>query len=337
MNKKKGLGRGLSSLINDDNNLQKLIGNVKEGETVLDIDVGQIKANPYQPRKEFDLDELQSLADSIKAQGLLQPVVVRKIAGNQYELVAGERRLRAAKLAGLDKIMALVRNYTDAESMNLALLENLQRADLNPMEVAAAYERLMREGGMTQDELSKKLGIKRSSIANTLRLLNLPDEVQNYVRSGKLNESGARSLAGLPNFDSMKNMAQLAIQNGWSTKDIESNVAIWKNKHGNDVRQRGEGIAQKSVVDRQQTGKKNITHGKQIQEYGADAEKFIHILELASGEQIEIVPIAGTKAKVLGFKFVTDEDLKRIYGVFSKLIRESKETQESSVTKKFTV
>lgn len=340
MSKKSGLGRGLQALINDENNLKNLIGNTVTGETVVKLDVKEIKANPYQPRKEFDKVELESLAESIKEQGLLQPIIVRKVNG-QYELVAGERRLRAVKLAGIEQISALVRNYSNEESMNLALLENLQRTDLNPMEVATAYKCLMNEGGMTQDELSKKLGIKRSSIANTLRLLNLPEEVQQYVRVGKLNESGARALAGLPNFDVMKSMAQVAVDNGWSSRMIEINVADWKNKFGNDAKNRKEDFGKDK---RKQQAKK--TAAEQVNT-DINTKKFMRELEMACGEPVEIVPIAGTKAKVIGFKFVTDEDLARVCEVFANLVKsvqkanvnivEKHNHEETNIIKRFNV
>lgn len=321
MSKKSGLGRGIGALINDENNLKNLIGETKPGESVVEISLSEIKANPYQPRKSFNEDELRGLAESIKEQGLLQPIVVRKV-NNEYELVAGERRLRAAKIAGLEKIGALVRNYSNEESMNLALLENLQRSDLNPMEVAEAYKRLMKEGGMTQEELSKKLGVKRSSVANTLRLLNLPEVVQNYVRTEKMSETGARAIAGLPDFEAMASMAKEAVENGWSVRNIENSVATWKNKGAEENQEKKVKVTKKIAS---------------VSKQDANLEKFIQNLEQACGEEVEIVAAKGGKGEVIGFKFVTQEDLQRVCSVLSKLFPEKKIFTGNNFNKNFSV
>lgn len=348
MSKKGGLGRGLGALINNDNNLQNLVEEKKAGEVVTDIAVDLIDPNPYQPRKDFPEEELRGLADSIKAQGLLQPVVVRKKNG-RYEMVAGERRLRATKLVGTKTIPALVRAYTDAESMNLALLENLQRQDLNPIEVANAYSRLMNEGGMTQDELSEKMGVSRSAISNSVRLLSMPEEVQDYVRQNLLSASSARVIAGMPDVKAMKVMAKDAVEHGWTTKMLAKNVAEFKY-----IRQEKKLIKEgklKVGTPEQQQQYRDFVHQQNVdklreakeakrKELDADMKSFIYNLEAASGERVEIVPIPGTKAKVLGFKFANDEDLRRIYHVFSKLIRESKKEQQenqNAAPKKFSV
>lgn len=321
MSKKSGLGRGIGALINDENNLKNLIGETKPGESVVEISLSEIKANPYQPRKSFNEDELRGLAESIKEQGLLQPIVVRKV-NNEYELVAGERRLRAAKIAGLEKIGALVRNYSNEESMNLALLENLQRTDLNPMEVAEAYKRLMKEGGMTQEELSKKLGVKRSSVANTLRLLNLPEVVQNYVRTEKMSETGARAIAGLPDFEAMASMAKEAVENGWSVRNIENSVATWKNKGAEEDQEKKVKVTKKIAS---------------VSKQDANLGKFIQNLEQACGEKVEIVAAKGGKGEVIGFKFVTQEDLQRVCSVLSKLFPEKKIFTGNNFNKNFSV
>ena len=344
MSKKAGLGRGLSALINTDNNLQNLIEEKQAGEVVRELAVDTIAPNPYQPRKEFPAEELQGLADSIKAQGLLQPIVVRQKDG-KYELVAGERRLRATKLAGIEKIPALVRKYNDTESMNLALMENLQRQDLNPIEVANAYSRLMQEGGMTQDELSQKLGVSRSAISNSVRLLSMPEEVQDYVRQGRLNESAARALAGLPNVKVMLNMAQEANKYGWTSRQLEKQVGVYKAMMAQEEAKKGRRIRVGTPEQREEYRKyvqqqRQQARDAKLRELDNDMAAFVSNLEIFSGERVEIVSIPGTKAKVLGFKFVTDEDLRRIYHVFSKLIRESKKEQreaEKTASKKLSV
>lgn len=335
MSKKAGLGRGLSALINNDANLENLIEEKQAGEMVLELGVEAIAPNPYQPRKEFPAEELQGLADSIKAQGLLQPIVVRK-KGSQYELVAGERRLRAAKLAGLEKIPALVRKYNDTESMNLALMENLQRQDLNPIEVANAYSRLMNEGGMTQDELSAKLGVSRSAIGNSVRLLSMPEEVQEYVRQGKLSESAARAIAGLPNVNVMKTMAKDAAENGFTTRMVEKNVGTYKAMLAADRDSKGNPL-KRATQQQKEDFKNDMRKMRQAQreaklrEIDQDLAYFVDCLELASGERVEVVPMPGGSGRVIGFKFVTGEDLQRVYKIFSKIVRESKREERAAV------
>lgn len=343
MSKKAGLGRGLSALINTDNNLKNLIEEQQAGEKVVELAVEEIVPNPYQPRKEFSEEELQGLAESIKTQGLLQPIVVRQKDG-KYELVAGERRLRAVKLAGRDKIAALVRKYNDVESMNLALLENLQRQDLNPIEVANAYSRLMQEGGMTQDELSQKLGVSRSAISNSVRLLSMPEEVQDYVRVGRISESAARALAGLPNVKVMLNMAQDVEKYGWTSRQLERQVGLYKAMLAQEKDKNGKKI-RVATPEQQEEYRKYVQQQRQqardakLRELDNDMAAFVRNLEMFSGERVEIVTIPGTKAKVLGFKFSNDDDLRRIYRVFSKLIRESKKEREAAeaAPKKFSV
>ena len=348
MSKKGGLGRGLGALINNDNNLQNLVEEKKAGEVVTDIAVDLIDPNPYQPRKDFPEEELRGLADSIKAQGLLQPVVVRKKNG-RYEMVAGERRLRATKLVGTKTISALVRAYTDTESMNLALLENLQRQDLNPIEVANAYSRLMNEGGMTQDELSEKMGVSRSAISNSVRLLSMPEEVQDYVRQNLLGASSARVIAGMPDVKAMKAMAKDAVEHGWTSKLLAKNVAEFK-KIYQEKKLIEKGKLRVATPEQQQKYRDSQrqqkaeelreAREKKQKELDADMKNFVRNLEYFSGERVEIVSIPGTKAKVLGFKFANDEDLRRIYHVFSKLIRESKKEQQenkNAAPKKFSV
>src|SRR5712691_4367726 len=171
---KRGLGRGLGALLSI---------NPDEGETLRELAIDEISPNPNQPRKTFDINGLQELSASMRQSGMLQPVVVRR-AGNGYQLIVGERRLRAAKMAGLERVPAVVREATDAESLELALVENLLREDLNPMEEAEAYQRLLAEFGWTQEELAARVGKDRSSIANCLRLLRLPAIIQADLRSG---------------------------------------------------------------------------------------------------------------------------------------------------------
>jgi ParB family chromosome partitioning protein len=182
-----GLGRGLASLIPQRNPGQP---------TTIDIAVSRISANPHQPRKRFDADELASLAQSIADHGVLQPILVTETIDG-YQLVAGERRLRAAQAAGLERIPAVVRQLADREQLELALVENLQREDLDPLETAEAYRQLIEEFGFSQDEVATRVGKARSTVANTLRLLDLAPGVQAAVADGRLTEGHGRALGGL--------------------------------------------------------------------------------------------------------------------------------------------
>src|SRR5207244_2147281 len=179
---RRGLGRGLGALLSS---------TPAEGEALLEVPIDAISPNPHQPRKSFDSNGLSELTASIRTSGLIQPVVVRR-QGQGYQLIAGERRWRAAKLAGLERIPALLREATDGESLELALIENLLREDLNPMDEAEAYQKLLAEFEWTQEELAQRVGRDRSSIANCLRLLKLPEPVQKDLRAGRLTMGHAR-------------------------------------------------------------------------------------------------------------------------------------------------
>jgi ParB family chromosome partitioning protein len=196
----RGLGRGLSALIGDDAEIA-----VPKGETGVrpqrTLPVGWLHPNPFQPRKSFGAEELEDLAKSIREKGVLQPILVRPTArgAEVFEIVAGERRWRAAQLAKLHDVPVVVRELSDAESLELAIIENVQRADLNAMEEAAAYQQLMEMFKYTQEQLAEELGKSRSHITNTVRLLKLPDPVQVFIREGKLSAGHARTLVGDPN------------------------------------------------------------------------------------------------------------------------------------------
>lgn len=184
---KRGLGRGLGAL---------LASSPTEGEPLLEVSIDEIKPNPNQPRKVFEPGSLQELAASIRVSGLLQPVIARR-SSHGYELIAGERRWRAAREAGLERIPVIVREASDAESLELALVENLLREDLNPIEEADAYQKLLAQFSWTQEELSQKIGKDRSSVANSLRLLRLPDVIQDDLKAGRLTMGHARALLAL--------------------------------------------------------------------------------------------------------------------------------------------
>ncbi len=211
---KKALGRGLQTLIP--------VSPATHGRgEVEEVPLPLISPNPYQPRRAFDEAELEELANSVKSKGVIQPILLRRLGDGGYELIAGERRWRAAKLAGLKRIPAIVRQATDAEVMEVALIENLQRKDLNAMEAARAYQRLMKEFGLTQEAISRQLGKDRSSIANSVRLLSLPTEVQREVELDHLSLGHAKVLLGVPDPTQQIQLGRRAVTERLSVRDLE--------------------------------------------------------------------------------------------------------------------
>jgi ParB family chromosome partitioning protein len=194
-----GLGRGLNSLIPPKKIIQALSADtgIPAGVRLLELPTTSIKPNPKQPRENFGYQDLEDLINSIKEHGILQPLIVSKIDSGNYELIAGERRLRAAKMLNMKTVPAILRSVRDQEKLELALIENIQRKDLNPVEEARAFRQLMDEFSLTQEEVARRVGRSRPAVANTLRLLALPEEIQKALRSGKLTESHARVLLGL--------------------------------------------------------------------------------------------------------------------------------------------
>ena len=216
---KKGLGRGLGALIPEIDPAER------ERQGVVEVEIGQIRPNPNQPRKEFDEVRLEELALSIKEHGIVQPIIVRKV-DDGYEIVAGERRWRAAQLVGLTKVPALVREFTEAERMEIALIENLQREDLNPLEEAEAYRTLLESFGLTQEALAKKLGRSRSQVANTLRLLQLPEQVQDEIRAGRLTMGHAKVLLGVEDPAKLVALAERVVAQGLSVRELEELLRV---------------------------------------------------------------------------------------------------------------
>ena len=222
---KKKLGKGLNEIFGDDidNFLNEIDGNSSSSSTgSTKIKINEIRPNPYQPRKEFDQTGLQELADSIKENGVFQPVLVRKSSISGYELVAGERRLRASKLAGLKEIPAIIKDFDDKAMMEISLLENIQRKDLTPIEEATAYEKLIKKFNYTQEQLAKRIGKSRANVTNLLRLLTLPFEVQKLVNNGKLSYGQARTLLALDSEDKIINLANKCVKEGLSVRELES-------------------------------------------------------------------------------------------------------------------
>jgi ParB family chromosome partitioning protein len=223
MNKQRGLGRGLGALLASSSTSDDISAAIGDHETLLEIPIDQVHVNPNQPRKLFDSNALQELAGSIKTSGVIQPVVVRRVSG-AYQLIAGERRWRAARQAGLDRIPAVVRDATDAESLEMALVENLLREDLNPLEEAEAYQKLLAQFGWTQEELAHRIGRDRSSIANSLRLLRLPELLQADLRGGRLTMGHALALLSLTSAADQLRLREEILAHSWSVRATEQSA-----------------------------------------------------------------------------------------------------------------
>lgn len=222
--KKRALGRGLEQLFNNENldlnSFEQRVYETATNEEIIDINLNDLRANPYQPRKVFNDDALNDLAESIKEHGVFQPIIVKKsIKG--YEIIAGERRVRASKLAGLEKIPAIIRNLNDEQMMEIALLENLQRENLSAIEEAVAYKSMIEKLNLTQEELSKKVGKSRSHITNILGLLRLPKEVQEMVATNKLSMGHARVLSKLEDNDKILEMARQIVERKIPVRELE--------------------------------------------------------------------------------------------------------------------
>ena len=212
--KKGGLGRGLESLFED--------AARDVGGPVSTLPLREIEPDKDQPRKDFDEQALAELADSIARHGLLQPIAVRAAAGGAYKIIAGERRWRAARLAGLSEVPVVIKDVTDAEAMELALIENLQREDLDPVEEAMGYRQLMERCDLTQEQAAQKLGKSRSAVANSLRLLNLPDDVLAFLKEGKLSTGHAKVLLGLPDAALQSQAAEAVVGQNLNVRQTEA-------------------------------------------------------------------------------------------------------------------
>ena len=284
----KGLGKGISALF-DNLSLNELNG--KE-ETVREVSIHDLHPNPYQPRKTFQPEAIEELKQSILQHGILQPLIVRRVP-NGFEIVVGERRYRAAKEANLPSVPVVVRELTDEQMMEFALLENLQREDLNPIEEAEAFRRLMEEFNLTQDEIAKKVGRSRPAIANTLRLLNLPDAIQKDLAKGTLTMGHARSLLGL--------------------KTVEEQIRIWQKIQAEQL-----SVRQTEELVRQLNDPTNVSRETKKEKLKKDISvirdpNLIEIeeeLQLSLGTKVIIKP-SGIGGKI-EINYYSDEDFERI-------------------------
>lgn len=232
--KKMSLGKGLSALIPDSVKQEEAERQEKqdkhEKQGVLEVLLSNIKPGKYQPRKYFDQCRLQELVESIKSKGIVQPLLVRKISEDKYELIAGERRLRAAKEAGLEKAPVIVKNVADLEFLELALIENIQRDDLNPIEEAQAYKQLIDDFSLTHDDISKRVGRDRATVTNVLRLLKLPEDIQKDIASGNLTLGHAKAIVSLEKTIDQKFLTQRIIQQCLSVRETEKLVSEMKGR-----------------------------------------------------------------------------------------------------------
>jgi ParB family chromosome partitioning protein len=215
---KRGIGRGLSAILPETE--ASAAGELRE------LPVSLIKPNPAQPRTKFDPDALAALASSIEASGVVQPLLVRPLPDGSYELVAGERRWRAAQQAGIEKVPAVVRDQEEAERLQAALIENMVREDLNPVEEAKACDALVRELGLTKEELARRVGRSRPAVSNLIRLLELPDEALELLETGDLSEGHGKALLAVPGNDVRRRLARDAVRGGWSVRETEERVRL---------------------------------------------------------------------------------------------------------------
>ncbi len=256
------LGRGLGALIDDADTMQQRDENRLERspvELVKEIDINKIKANPFQPRTSFDKEALQELSDSIKELGIIQPLTVRSIDG-EYQLIAGERRLRAAKLAGLNKVPAYIRTADDQGMLEMALVENIQREDLDAIEVAISYQRLIDECSLTHDTLSERVGKKRATVTNYLRLLKLPAEIQLGIRERKLTMGHARAILPLENPELQLTAFSKIIEQDLSVRKVEELVR--------NLAQESKGKGDSGKVNKEKSEELNVLEDKLQEIFG---------------------------------------------------------------------
>lgn len=319
MSKKGGLGKGLGAIFGE--NTSPAVEKAQEpASAAQELLIKNIAANPYQPRCNFDEEKLQELAASIKEFGVVQPVVVRK-KGRSYELVAGERRLRAAGLAGLTKVPAIVKDYDDAKMMEIALIENIQRHDLNPIEEAQGLRRLMQEFKLTQEQTAEKVGRSRSAVTNILRLLNLPEQVQKQIINGVLTMGQAKQLLGLSKPEQMCEVAEAIIANGWSSRMTEE--VVRKLKEGKKLK------IVRELIEEEAKTKDNKE--KKPKREPTENDIFCHDFEQRLveflGTKVKVVPKLdeqGRQGGTIHIEYYSAEDLERIYEVLQQGRHEEK-------------
>ena len=257
MSNNRGLGRGLEALFGafDEENSYNNVTTQKIEKTtsgVTELEIGKIKPNPNQPRKNFDIDALNELAASIKIHGIVQPIVVNKQGNDEYLIIAGERRWRAANICGLKTVPVIVKNYTDKQVKEISIIENLQREDLNPIEAARAIKELMDEYGLTQEAVSERIGKSRSNIANTVRLLTLYPDVIKLVEDGKLTSGHARCLVVIEDKNQQIKLAQTAVSKNLNVRDLEKMVKNYTNPTKKVIIREEQSLELKELINQMQ-------------------------------------------------------------------------------------
>ena len=301
MTKKRGsLGRGLSAILG--NTSIETTAELKQENTPVvgkthEILLVEIETNPFQPRTEFNQENLHELASSIEQLGIIQPITVRKLKDNKYQLISGERRFRASKIAGLDKIPAFVRIANDQEMLEMALVENIQRENLNPIEIALSYQRLIEEVKLTQEQCSKRVGKNRTTVTNFLRLLKLPSEIQKGLSDGEISTGHARALVTLKNKVSQLNIFNDIVANGYSVRDVEQ---IVKDFADSDYKR----ISKKNAAN--STVTLTFQHQKMMHDLSRNLEKEVELKRNKKGKGRLIIP------------FDNDEDLAKIFEKINK-------------------
>ncbi len=237
--KRNALGKGLSALLNDSvsvlpnkNDLRSGLSEANSMGSVSEISISEIEVNPFQPRTDFDAEALAELADSIKIQGLIQPITIRRVNPHRYQLISGERRLRASKIAGLTHIPAYVRTANDQQMLEMALIENIQRENLNAIEVALSFQRMIEECSLKQEELGERVSKNRSTVTNYLRLLKLPPGIQASIRDGQVSMGHAKALITINDIDKQLYIHKLIIQDGLSVRKAEELARSLQRTHG---------------------------------------------------------------------------------------------------------
>jgi ParB family chromosome partitioning protein len=293
--RRSGLGKGLSALIPAETGAQTT-------SALQELPISHVVSNRFQPRRHFDEESLVALTSSIRELGVLQPVLVRPIDNDRFELIAGERRWRAAKRAGLQSIPALVRTVGDTGSLEQALVENLHREDLNPLEEAAAYQQLIEDFGMTHEQVAQRVGRSRSAVSNTLRLFQLPPAIQKMVAEGRLSAGHARALLGTPDRAFQETLARQAVDDGLSVREVEEAVRVQLESTEDAGGQPGPGVSTGS------TPTAAVGH-KRLRPPG-----LLELEELLSSHLDTRVAVSmGAKRGRIQIDFATLEDLERIY------------------------
>lgn len=298
--KKHGLGKGIGSLMQDysfDSVLDSALGLSSEknetvkGQQVLEVEVSNLRANPNQPRKEFNQESLGELAESIKKEGILQPILVEEIAPKQYSIIAGERRFRAAKLAGLKTVPVLVKDFTQMQRLEVSLIENIQRENLNPIEEAKAYAYLIQEAGITQEELAQRMGKNRSTISNSIRLLQLSSSMQQELLKGKFSAGQARAILSVVNPADREILYRTVLEKDLSVRATEQLAAQFN-------------MGKRVAYQKKKRAKKSLSKSPDVL---AVEDKFLHVV----GSQVEV---KGSLHKgKLEIPFTSSDELERIF------------------------